>query len=128
MATESSQEQLPQSFINPPTDFKTKYHPHSKHPTLFQDANEFRVHKSFKPPPDDAPWCPFRCKGNFEFAEIALDTSLNQKQVNTLLDLIACVAKGTTQVTLKNEQELRKACDAAAAELTPVSYNEHSLC
>ncbi|KIK78072.1 hypothetical protein PAXRUDRAFT_17084 [Paxillus rubicundulus Ve08.2h10] len=56
--------------------------------------------------PDHAPWCPFQCKGDFEFAEIALDASLNQKQVDDLLDLISCVAKGTTQVTLKNEQEL----------------------
>ena len=128
MATESSQERLPQSIINPPTDFKTEYHPRSKRPTLFQDADEFRMHKSFKPPPDDAPWRPFRCKGDFEFAEIALDASLNQKQVDALLDLITCVANGTSQVTLKNEQELRQACDAAAAELTPVSYNECSSC
>ncbi|KIJ09892.1 hypothetical protein PAXINDRAFT_164338 [Paxillus involutus ATCC 200175] len=116
MATESSHEQLPQTIINPPTDFKTEHHPRSKCPTLFQNADNFRLDKSFKPPPDHAPWRPFRCKGDFEFAEIALD----EKQVNDLLDLIACVAKGTTQVTLKNEQELRKACDAAATELTPV--------
>ncbi|KIK78025.1 hypothetical protein PAXRUDRAFT_17112 [Paxillus rubicundulus Ve08.2h10] len=125
MATESSHERLPQTIINPPTDFKTEYHPHSQCPTLFQNADHFRLDKSFKPLPDHAPWCPFRCKGDFEFAEIALNTSLNQKQVDDLLDLIARVAKGTTQVTLKDEQELRKACDAAAAELT--LFIKHSI-
>ncbi|KIK79337.1 hypothetical protein PAXRUDRAFT_16380 [Paxillus rubicundulus Ve08.2h10] len=116
---------VPQTIINPPTNFKTEYHPRSQRPTLFQNSDHFRLDKSFKPLPDHAPWRPFRCKGDFKFAEIALNTSLNQKQVDDLLNLIARVTKGTTQVTLKNEQELRKACDAAVAELTP--FIKHSI-
>ncbi|KIO03315.1 hypothetical protein M404DRAFT_145939, partial [Pisolithus tinctorius Marx 270] len=58
--------------------------------------------------------------GDFEFMEIALEASLNQKQVDALLDLIGHVAKGAAWVTLKNDIEFRKACDAAVAELTPV--------
>ncbi|KAI6139510.1 hypothetical protein BKA82DRAFT_154208, partial [Pisolithus tinctorius] len=63
---------------------------------------------------------PFCGVGNFEFMEIALEASLNQKQVDTLLDLIGHVAKGATWVTLKNDIKFHKACDAAAAELTLV--------
>ncbi|KAI6023687.1 hypothetical protein BKA83DRAFT_4052766, partial [Pisolithus microcarpus] len=44
--------------------------------------------------------------------------------VDTLLYLIGHVAKGLAQVTLKNDTELHKACDAAAAELTPFSRHE----
>ncbi|KAI6141987.1 hypothetical protein BKA82DRAFT_125095, partial [Pisolithus tinctorius] len=63
---------------------------------------------------------PFHGVGNFEFMEIALEASLNRKQVDALLDLIGCVAKGATRVTLKNDIKFCKACDAAVAELTPV--------
>jgi hypothetical protein len=100
-------------------DFKTEYHPRSKRPTLFQTANEFRVRHVSKPTPDPTPWHPFRCKGDFEFAEIALEASLNKEQVEALLNLISRVAKGEAQVTFANEAELRKACDWAAEELTP---------
>ncbi|KAI6016297.1 hypothetical protein BKA83DRAFT_4497922 [Pisolithus microcarpus] len=61
---------------------------------------------------------------NFEFMEVALKASLNQRQVDALLDLIGHITKGSVWVTLKNDAELRKACDAAAAELTPFSKHE----
>lgn len=102
-------------------DFKTEYHPRSKRPTLFQTSDAFRVHNTSKPPPNPTPWHPFRCKGDFEFAEIALEASLNKGQVESLLNLISHVAKGEAQVTLENEAELRKTCDWAAEELTLVS-------
>ncbi|KAF8837802.1 hypothetical protein BDN67DRAFT_991595 [Paxillus ammoniavirescens] len=101
------------------TDFKTEYHPRSKCLTLFQTSDEFHVHNTSKPPPNPTPWCPFRCKGDFEFAEIVLEASLNKRQVESLLDLISCVAKGEAEVTFVNEPELWKLCDWAAEELTP---------
>ena len=109
-----------------PSNFKTEYHPHSKHPTLLQTADKVHIYKTSSPPPDPAPWRPFRCEGDFEFAEIALDASLNKRHIDALLDLISCVAQGQAQVTFKNEDKLRKACDAATEELTPVSgYDLH---
>ena len=109
-----------------PSNFKTEYHPHSKCLTLLQTADEFHIYKTSSPPPDPAPWHPFRCEGDFEFAEIALDASLNKRHIDALLDLISHVAQGQTQVTFKNEDELCKVCDAAAEELTPVSgYDLH---
>ncbi|KAI6042435.1 hypothetical protein EDC04DRAFT_2600998 [Pisolithus marmoratus] len=56
--------------------------------------------------------------------EVALAASLNQVHVDKLLDLISCVAQGTAQVTLKNNVELCKACDAAAAQLMPFSKHD----
>ena len=121
----ASNQQRPAPGENP-SNFKTEYHPCSKRPTLLQTADKFCVYKTFSPPPDPAPWCPFRCKGDFEFTEITLDASLNKRHIDALLDLISCVAQGQTQVTFKNEDELHKVCDAAAEELTPVSgYDLH---
>ncbi|KAI6038298.1 hypothetical protein EDC04DRAFT_2868477 [Pisolithus marmoratus] len=57
---------------------------------------------------DNTPYHPFWVTGNFEFME--------------LLDLISRVAQGMAQVTLKNNAELRKACDATAAQLMPVIF------
>ncbi|KAI5993201.1 hypothetical protein EDD15DRAFT_2388095 [Pisolithus albus] len=107
------------------TEFKTEFHPRSKRPPLLQSFDEFRNSSTtFIPPTDDTPYRPFRSAGDFEFMEIALEASLNQKQVDALLYLIGRVAKGLARVTLKNDAELRKACDAAAAELTPFSRHE----
>ncbi|KAG6370485.1 hypothetical protein JVT61DRAFT_11971 [Boletus reticuloceps] len=100
-------------------DFKTEYHPRSKRPTLFQMSDEFRVREEVRLPPNPTPWHPFQCQGDFEFAEIALEASLNKGQVNALLNLISRVAKREAQVTFQNEAELRKACDSAAGGLTP---------
>ncbi|KAI5981970.1 hypothetical protein EDD15DRAFT_2182044 [Pisolithus albus] len=101
-------------------EYKTVFHPRSNRPPLLQSFDEFRVNaKTFIPPTDNTPYHPFRAAGDFEFVEVALAASLNQAQVDKLLDLISRVAQGTAQVTLKNNAELCKACDSAAAQLTP---------
>ncbi|KAF8435941.1 hypothetical protein L210DRAFT_3505938 [Boletus edulis BED1] len=100
-------------------DFKTEYHPRSKHPTFFQMSNEFHVRKEVRLPPNPIPWHLFQCQGDFEFAKITLQASLNKGQVNALLNLISHVAKKEAQVTLQNEAELRKACDSTVGGLTP---------
>ena len=105
-------------------NFKTKYHPCSKQPILFQTSNAFHVHKPSNPPQDPTPWHPFWCRGDFKFVEIALKASLNKKQVKALLSLIFCVAKGKAEVTFWSEAELHKLCNWATEELTPVSRCE----
>ncbi|KIN94042.1 hypothetical protein M404DRAFT_35449 [Pisolithus tinctorius Marx 270] len=106
-------------------EFKIQFHPRSNRPPIYQSYEEFRVHSEKSPSPvDKTPWSPFRTLGDFEFAEIALASLLNQQQVNALLDLFARVTQGAIQVTLKNDAELRKVCDAAAMELTPFSRVE----
>ncbi|KAG1771368.1 hypothetical protein EV702DRAFT_977385, partial [Suillus placidus] len=72
---------------------------------------------------DEKQWCPFRSCADFEFSEIALDAALNKHQIDALLNLILCISQGHTEITLKNEADLSKAWDNAAAELTPVCLN-----
>ncbi|KAI6156008.1 hypothetical protein BKA82DRAFT_3967167 [Pisolithus tinctorius] len=106
-------------------EFKIQFHPRSNRPLIYQSYEEFRVHSEKSASlVDKTPWSPFRTLGDFEFAEIALASLLNQQQVNALLDLFARVTQGAVQVTLKNDAELRKVCDAAAMELTPFSRVE----
>ncbi|KAI6035018.1 hypothetical protein F5J12DRAFT_778604 [Pisolithus orientalis] len=106
-------------------EFKIQFHPRSNRPPIYQSYEEFHVHSEKSASPvDKTPWSPFRTLGDFEFAEIALASLLNQQQVNALLDLFAHVTQGAIQVTLKNDAELHKVCDAAAMELTPFSRVE----
>jgi hypothetical protein len=109
-----------------PNEFKTEYHPRSGRATLYQPFEEFGIREMQQVPVDEDPWCPFRSRGDFEFAEIALNASLNKSQINALLDLISHINQGQAQVTLKNEADLSKAWDNAATELTPVPGSSSS--
>ncbi|KAI9568408.1 hypothetical protein HD554DRAFT_2038953 [Boletus coccyginus] len=66
-------------------------------------------------------WTSMRAKGHLSNQLVTAPSV--QVQVNALLNLIAHVAKDMAEVTFKNEPELRKACDATAAELTPVQHH-----
>jgi hypothetical protein len=114
----------PAASVQPPSKFKTEYHPRSGCPTLFQAFDEFRVPPEAQQVPiDEKPWHPFRSRADFEFSEIALDAALNKSQIDALLNLILRVSQGHAEITLKNEADLSKAWDNAAAELTPVCLN-----
>ncbi|KAG1882180.1 hypothetical protein F4604DRAFT_1921903 [Suillus subluteus] len=64
-----------------PLEFQTEYHPSADREPLHQAFNEFGInaHPEEQLPVDEAPWRPFRSRGNFEFAEIALDATLNNR-------------------------------------------------
>ncbi|KAI6148872.1 hypothetical protein BKA82DRAFT_22629 [Pisolithus tinctorius] len=103
-----------------------EYHPHSRRPVLHQPYEEFGINNTASPTMvDSMPWKPFKTRGDYLFAEIALDAGLNKTQVNGLLELFLLVTKGMEQVTMKNDAELRKACDNAGAELTP--FTKHII-
>ncbi|KAI5996832.1 hypothetical protein F5J12DRAFT_785259 [Pisolithus orientalis] len=109
-------------------EFKIQFHPRSNQPPIYQSYEEFHVCSEKSPSPvDKTPWSPFCMLGDFEFVEIALAPLLNQQQVNALLGLFARVTQGAVQVTLKNDAELHKACDAAAMELTPWLYRHNGV-
>ncbi|KAI6097105.1 hypothetical protein EDD16DRAFT_1527753 [Pisolithus croceorrhizus] len=121
METRSTHSQ-PQPASQLPMEYKMVFHPCSNWPLLFQSFEEFHVNaKMFTPPTDNTPYYPFQVAGDFKFMEVALAASLNQAQVDKLLDLISHVAQGMAQVTLKNNTELHKACDATAVQLMPYS-------
>ena len=115
--------------IDRPKEFKTEFHPRGSRPDLLQTFEEFGV-TSHAPeaPADEEPWRPFRSRGDFEFAKIAVNASLSKAHINALLDLISRVKMGETELTLKNENDLRQAYDNAAKELTPVSTLRHLVC
>ncbi|KAG2086392.1 hypothetical protein BD769DRAFT_1288560, partial [Suillus cothurnatus] len=70
-------------------EFKTEYHPSTGHELLLQTF-EFGVntHPEKDIPIDEEPYCPFCSHGDFEFAEIALNATLNKSQIDGLLALI----------------------------------------
>jgi len=117
----SAQPQAQSQSNNNQFEFKTEFHPRSRRVPIYQSYEAFRVQsRTPRHVEDPAPWRPFRTASDFEFAELVLDASLNKRQVEILLGLIARVAQGAAQVTLKNDAELRKTCDTAGEELTPV--------
>ncbi|KIK73351.1 hypothetical protein PAXRUDRAFT_20955 [Paxillus rubicundulus Ve08.2h10] len=110
---------LPRASPDPnPSDFKTEFHPHSKHQMLYQSAEEFGQQDVESMDPDPMPWCPFASEGDFTFAKVAVEAGLSSGQVDHLLGLINSVSKGTAKVTLRNDAALRTVLDRAAAQLT----------
>ncbi|KAG1845088.1 hypothetical protein DFJ58DRAFT_717530 [Suillus subalutaceus] len=109
-----------------PGEFKTEYHPRSGRQTLFQPFDQFGISPEAQDAPivDKEPWRPFRSRGDFEFSEITIEAALNKSQINALLSLITHISEGHAQITLKNEADLSKAWDNAAAESTPFSKHE----
>ncbi|KIO09268.1 hypothetical protein M404DRAFT_51287, partial [Pisolithus tinctorius Marx 270] len=89
-----------------PPDFKTKFHPCSKCPTLFQSTEEFSKQNLECMPPDCEPWCPFASEGDCIFALIAMEAGLSSNQVDSLLKLVHCISQGTASVMLCNDAGL----------------------
>ncbi|KAI6106998.1 hypothetical protein EDD16DRAFT_1523447 [Pisolithus croceorrhizus] len=111
MMEQRSTHSQPQSASQLPMEYKTVFHPCSNWPLLFQSFEEFHVNaKTFTPPTDNTPYYPFQVAGDFEFMEVALVASLNQ-----------------AQVTLKNNMELCKACDATAVQLMPFCKHDVTM-
>ncbi|KAI6145808.1 hypothetical protein BKA82DRAFT_4330460 [Pisolithus tinctorius] len=105
-------------------EFKTEFHPCSKHPTLFQSAEEFGQQNLKYMAPDREPWRPFASEGDYIFATVTMEAGLSSTQVDSLLKLIHCIWKGTASVTLRNDAGLCTALDRVAAQLTPFSKFE----
>ncbi|KAG1796452.1 uncharacterized protein HD556DRAFT_1431467 [Suillus plorans] len=80
-------------------EFKTMYHPSAGREPLLQTFEEFGVnsHPEEELPVDEEPWRPFCSRGDFEFAEIALNAALNKSQINALLALIGRISRGESR-------------------------------
>ncbi|KAG1904216.1 uncharacterized protein F5891DRAFT_1126635 [Suillus fuscotomentosus] len=112
--------------IEQPYEFKTEFHPYSGRQTLYQCFEEFGITPETQAlPAEQEPWHPFQSCADFEFSEIALDAALNKNQIDRLLNLMAQISQGQAKIMLKNESDLCKALDNAAAELTPVFFEVH---
>jgi hypothetical protein len=100
-----------------------EYHPSSGREPLHQAFNEFRVnvHDTTEGLPiDEEPWRPFSSRGDFKFAEITLNASLNKSHIDGLLSLIARIATGQVRITLKNDTDFCNVLCGATTQVSPV--------
>ena len=111
-----------QAWLPSQDDIMTEYHPSSYIPRRVQAFEDYgkEVHEFPLPPTSTTPWEPFQTRADFEFAEIALQSSLKRKEIDSLIKLINAVASGDVKFSLTSEAQLREIWDAASNQLTPV--------
>ncbi|THH17255.1 hypothetical protein EUX98_g9164 [Antrodiella citrinella] len=98
-----------------PNDVKIFYHPNSKRATKILNHEEYRrTSQTPRPQPDERPWRPFRSRGDFEFAELALDAGLNNPQTDAFLAYIRRLLSGTVELTLQSSADLNKVWESAS--------------
>lgn len=101
------------------------FHPHSGKPTetyTFDEYSQTFDDDSPPPPiPEENVFRPFQSRGDFEFADLALDASLSNGQIDAFLKLIHDVASGVRNVTLKDHTDLSKTWELASHLKTHVS-------
>ncbi|KAI5996647.1 hypothetical protein EDC04DRAFT_2872367 [Pisolithus marmoratus] len=109
---------------NHPPDFKTEFHPCSKHPTLYQSFEDFGQQIPEDMTLVSEPWHPFASEGNYIFATITVEAGLTSTQVDSLLTLFHRIKQGMASVTLINDAGLCTALDRLALQLMPFSKFE----
>jgi hypothetical protein len=106
-------------------NIRTEYHPNSGHGVKVETFENYREH-TFKPVSISEitePWHPFQSRTDFEFAQLALDTSLTKAHVDRLIQLVKRCISGQDSFNLMNHQDLYKTWDVASTMLTPVPAN-----
>lgn len=101
-------------------DFKTEYHPRAGRETKTQHFEDFR--RGRRPVNVDKlhqqPWLPFNSRLDFDFAEFALETSLNRSQITKLLKIVHSVAddrvSGRNEFSFKVYEDVAQSWAAAA--------------
>ncbi|KAF9023317.1 hypothetical protein BDP27DRAFT_1457290 [Rhodocollybia butyracea] len=109
-------------------DIKVEYHPHSGRKSSIQHFEDFEFKKNGSeeahPPLSSAPWHPWQSRMDFEVASLALESHMNEKQTNKLIDLLNCAAHGHDAFTLKNYAEMQSTWDLSAERLTKFQKEE----
>jgi hypothetical protein len=102
-------------------DIQIEYHPSSKHLTRIDAFEEFG-RTSIPPTPvhSHCPWLPFHSKAEFEFAEVALQAAMSNKQLNALINVVHTLIKGKEAFEVKNHHNIQALWDRALESLTPV--------
>jgi hypothetical protein len=105
-------------------DIKTEYHPHSG---LQSHIQRFQMYGTSNgcddnPPIPTEPWRPFRSRLDFEVAELALATYMNDDEVNTLCSLIHRAASGFEKFSIEGSKDLNHLWQLAASKRTQVYY------
>jgi hypothetical protein len=102
-------------------DIRTEYHPSSKRETRVDAFEDFG--KTITPPTpvhNLSPWLPFRSKAEFEFAEVALQTAMSNKQLDTLINVVRTLMEGKEAFEIENHRDVQTLWDGASESLTPV--------
>jgi hypothetical protein len=103
---------------------KVEYHPHSGRKTRAFSAADYCCGEFERNlVQDEHPWRPFRTRADFEAAELALKTSMNRDETETLFDLLHRTASNKEVFTLRSYDEVVKLWDLAASKRTGVSGN-----
>ncbi|KAF5346809.1 hypothetical protein D9757_013487 [Collybiopsis confluens] len=100
-----------------PDDIKIEYHPSSGRPVKHMPFHEYGKQKDLcgiPVPSDLAPWKPWRSRIDFEVAKLALESSMSEDQINTLITILNCVSQGHDNFTLKDNKEIQKMWDLTA--------------
>ena len=105
-------------------DIAIEYHPHSQKDTRILKTEEFKEslsgHSEPTEPLDDKPWCPFRSREDYEFAELVHDATLNRAQIERFIKLLQCCQDFLGSFTLDNYNDLKHSLEDASKLLTPV--------
>lgn len=116
-------------------DIRVEYHPNSKRPPKTSTLEDFRFPDGppdFTPAPGASSWTPFVTRSDYQFTQIALEASLNQRQVAGLCDIIQrCLAQEDT-FSFKTPADLERRLNNAAGLVPGVSphifiYSNHNL-
>ncbi|CAA7262266.1 unnamed protein product [Cyclocybe aegerita] len=114
-------------------DIKIVYHPSTgKAPDIFSFIDYCRMESTMEPRDldpslDKQPWRPFATRLNFEFAEVFLDSHMNQRQIDTLISLVHQSKADGSVFTLIGVTDLTKIWDKFAKRTFKVEYKGEEL-
>ncbi|KAG2047336.1 hypothetical protein BDR06DRAFT_976817 [Suillus hirtellus] len=104
----------------------TEYHPNSGIPAQTRTFLMFQHNLLQDPPtPDVQPWAPFRCRLDFEVAELAHEATLSQPQIEQLIDLLHRLKQ--EPFSLCNYNNIQNMWSAISHHLTPVSFKSEQF-
>ncbi|KII83174.1 hypothetical protein PLICRDRAFT_58549 [Plicaturopsis crispa FD-325 SS-3] len=109
-------------------DIRVEYHPSSGRPTETFSFNEYGHTRRKRAKLADSarkPWRPFQSREDFEFAEIALDASLNQRQTDALIKFVHHCVKSPGAFNISSHAELMQKWDQASKLLT--NFNKTTI-
>jgi hypothetical protein len=108
-------------------DIRVEYHPKSGRASTTVSFGEFRREEADRnrAPAHDTPWQLFGSRVNFEFAELAQQSLMNQGQIDAMIKLFRrCIDLGINSpeaFTLSSAKELSNIWTLAAETITPAS-------
>ncbi|EKM55198.1 uncharacterized protein PHACADRAFT_195226 [Phanerochaete carnosa HHB-10118-sp] len=101
-------------------DFKVEYHPSSGIPARTYQFDKYQQERPTAPPPAKlleflaVPWHPFRCRDNFEFAEVVLEAGMSQPQISHLLAVVKRIQSGSSEFSFTSHKDITTAWQRAS--------------